>query len=59
MYAVVTYSNMRGSMNYHLAGVLDTIDALYQKYNTFLDGHEYSSKYGIGNVQILQEIPIL
>lgn len=25
----------RGSINYHLAGLLDTIDALYTKYNTF------------------------
>ena len=24
----------RGSINYHLAGLLDTIDALYEKYNT-------------------------
>ena len=26
----------RGSLNYHLASLLDTIDALYAKYNTFL-----------------------
>lgn len=26
----------RGSLNYHLANLLDTIDALYSKYNTFL-----------------------
>ena len=26
----------RGSLNYHLAGLLDTIDALYSKYNAFL-----------------------
>lgn len=26
----------RGSINYHLAGLLDTIDALYKRYNTFL-----------------------
>lgn len=26
----------RGSINYHLAGLLDTIDALYAKYNAFL-----------------------
>ena len=32
----------RGSINYHLAGLLDTIDALYAKYNAFL----YENGYG-------------
>ena len=27
----------RGSINYHLAGLLDTIDALYTKYNTLIE----------------------
>lgn len=31
----------RGSLNYHLAGLLDTIDALYEKYNTFLHENGY------------------
>ena len=32
----------RASRNYHLAGLLDTIDALYAKYNAFL----YENGYG-------------
>lgn len=32
---------LHGSLNYHLAGLLDTIDTLYVKYNTFLFGHGY------------------
>ena len=27
----------RGTINYHLAGLLDTIDSLYQKYNAWID----------------------
>ena len=42
----------RGSINYHLAGLLDTIDALYQKYNLFLAGNGYSEKYSLGNAQM-------
>ena len=42
----------RGSVNYHLAGLLDTIDSLYTKYNTFLNENGYGSKYGIGNAQM-------
>ena len=42
----------RGSINYHLAGLLDTIDSLYVKYNTFLNETGYGSKYGIGNAQM-------
>ena len=42
----------RGSINYHLAGLLDTIDSLYQKYNTFIDENEYGSKYDIPHVQM-------
>ena len=34
----------RGSLNYHLAGLLDTIDALYSKYNTFLLENGYGPK---------------
>lgn len=26
----------RGTVNYHLAGLLDTIDSLYQKYNALI-----------------------
>ena len=42
----------RGSINYHLAGLLDTIDTLYTKYNTFLSENEYSSKYDIAAAQM-------
>ena len=42
----------RGSINYHLAGLLDTIDSLYIKYNTFLSENGYDSRYGIGNAQM-------
>lgn len=37
----------RGTINYHLAGLLDTIDSLYQKYNTLIDENEYGVKYDI------------
>ena len=42
----------RGSINYHLAGLLDTIDALYEKYNTLLHENEYGAKYDIGDAQM-------
>ena len=35
----------RGTLNYHLAGLLDTIDALYGKYNAFLHENGYGPKY--------------
>ena len=42
----------RGSLNYHLAGLLDTIDALYTKYNTFLLENGYGPKYNLGNARM-------
>jgi len=42
----------RGSINYHLAGLLDTIDALYGKYNTLLHENGYGQKYDIGDAQM-------
>ena len=42
----------RGSIHYHLAGLLDTIDALYEKYNTLLHGNGYGPKYDIGDAQM-------
>lgn len=42
----------RGSINYHLAGLLDTIDALYQKYNTLLAENSYDTKYELGNARM-------
>jgi len=42
----------RGSINYHLAGLLDTIDALYRRYNALLSDHGYDRKYELGNAQM-------
>ena len=42
----------RGSLNYHLAGLLDTIDALYAKYNAFLSEHAYGPKYDLGEAHM-------
>ena len=42
----------RGTLNYHLAGLLDTIDALYTRYNELLNENEYGQKYDLGNVQM-------
>lgn len=35
----------RGSINYHLAGLLDNIEALYSRYNDYLIKNSYSLKY--------------
>lgn len=35
----------RGSINYHLARLLDTIDALYTRYNEFIKINGYNEKY--------------
>ena len=42
----------RGSINYHLARLLDTIDALYARYNTLLNEYGYGEKYELGNVRM-------
>ena len=42
----------RGSINYHLAVLLDTIDGLYAKYNTLLSENDYGQKYELGNAQM-------
>ena len=42
----------RGSINYHLAGLLDTIDALYEKYNILLHENGYGAKYDLGDAQM-------
>ena len=42
----------RGTINYHLAGLLDTIDALYKKYNTFLAENGYDTKYELGDARM-------
>ncbi len=42
----------RGTINYHLAGLLDTIDAIYAKYNQFLHENGYGAKYGLGDAHM-------
>lgn len=42
----------RGSINYHLAGLLDTIDSLYTRYNTLLDENAFGPKYDLGHAQM-------
>ena len=42
----------RGSINYHLAGLLDSIDHLFEKYNSFLQENDYGTKYELGNAQM-------
>lgn len=37
----------RGSVNYHLAGLLDTIDELYARYNTLITSNGYNRRYGL------------
>ncbi len=38
----------RGSINYHLAGLLDKIDALYKRYNEYITTMGFVEKYEIG-----------
>lgn len=35
----------RGSINYHLSGLLETIDNLYNRYNTLIKTYGYDKKY--------------
>ena len=42
----------RGTLNYHLVGLLDTIDGLYNKYNAFLEEHGYGPRYDLGNAHM-------
>ena len=42
----------RGSINYRLARLLDTIDTLYTRYNTLLSEHGYGKKYNLPNAQM-------
>ncbi len=42
----------RGSINYHLAGLLDNIEALYSRFNQLLIEHNYDTKYDIGHAQM-------
>lgn len=42
----------RGALNYHLAGLLDTMDSLYTKYNTLLEENKYDERYGFGHARM-------
>jgi len=42
----------RGSINYHLAGLLDKIDNLYTRYNKLISDNEYEKKYNIPQMQM-------
>ncbi len=42
----------RGSVNYHLAGLFDAIDALYAKCNAFLQENECGSKHDLGEARM-------
>ena len=42
----------RGTLNYHLAGLLDTIDTLYTEYNTFLHENGYGPRYDLGDAHM-------
>ena len=42
----------RGTINYHLAGLLDSIELTFTRYNTFLLENGYGLKYDIGNAQM-------
>ena len=42
----------RGSINYNLAGLLDSIDKLYSDYNSFLQDNGFGEKYELGNAQM-------
>jgi len=42
----------RGTLNYHLVGLLDGIDALYRRYNALLNEKGYGYKYNLGNIQM-------
>ena len=42
----------RGSLNYHLAGLLDTIDELYTRYNSLLEENGYDKKYELPHARM-------
>ena len=42
----------RGSVNYNLVGLLDSIDKLYSDYNSFLKDNGFGDKYELGNAQM-------
>lgn len=42
----------RGSINYHLAGLLDKIDKLYTRYNNFIQTNGYDRKYELAQEEM-------
>jgi len=42
----------RGSINYHLAGLLSNIEQVYARYNTLLKEHGYDKKYHLPRAQM-------
>ena len=42
----------RGTINYHLAGLLDSIEVTFTQYNTFLQENGYGPKYDIGDAHM-------
>jgi len=42
----------RGSVNYHLAGLLEGIDSLYNRYNDFIKSGDYHTKYKLPKEQM-------
>ena len=42
----------RGTINYHLAGLLDSIELTFTQYNTFLQENGYGQKYDIGDAHM-------
>ena len=51
-FTILKGKSWRGSLNYHLANLLDTIDSLYEKYNAFLSGNGYGPKYALGDAHM-------
>ncbi len=48
----------RGTLNYHLVGLLDTIDSLYHKDNVLIDTNEYGIKYDVPHAHMLKKIKL-
>ena len=42
----------RGTINYHLSGLLETIDSLYARYNTLIQDFGYDEKYQLSEAKM-------
>jgi len=42
----------RGSLNYHLVGLLDAIQSAYKDYNSFITGNAYALKYTLATMEM-------